>query len=785
MNKRTILSAMLAISASVFAYGAVPDGWSVQPGDGDNVEEIKTFVVKHTTGRFDTYVNRKVVINGTDYPITQKVTGTYDDVNTITLQQDAITADGTYNVVIPSGTFDYNYNWMTDEGDPNPEISFTLTIGGGDTPGPEPGDFTPIDNPYYIISPEQGVVGKIQEFTVEYQRSALFPEGYGSNKPVLVNEETGQTVATFSVEEGGGMRDVILTLPEPYTVPGTYLVNIPDNGICGYDDVDWPAASFRYVIDGSVTPEDPQETVSAYPESGTSVTSLDEILLYFPNIAEVYASGPAKDNVTVTRDGNPTDITATFNLDPTTMDTGEIGLRLSPALTETGEYEIHIPARALSLSVATFDSRYNYEFTLKYTVKGPLADGTKIKIEPLTYKVVSGVEHTLSVTFPSDESEYSGVTAIPAHVEYEGEQYTVVEVGYLSFSEVKGITSITIPETVTTIAGAAFWESSLSEITIPSSVTTIGESAFENTNLTEIVIPESVLSLGDDVLSLCASLESVTLNNNPTAIPARMVSGCTSLAGMTIPATVTKIGEFAFSECAALEDISLPSGVTEIGRFAFAYTPELKLLPLPETVTSVGHGVFYQSGIEEASLPEAITVIPDGMYQCCASLREFEISNTVTEIEQEAFYWCFALDKITFGESVTTIGNKAFMGDKALTSVTSLNTEPPVGAAFDSEVYENAILYVPNAALEAYKAADGWKEFNNIIGIGSGVDEIGQEAAFSVTAIDGGIEVVSDKAVEIFDAAGMKVYSGAAGTISLPGGFYVIVSGAETVKVVL
>lgn len=467
MNKRTILSAMLAISASVFAYGAVPDGWSVQPGDGDNVEEIKTFVVKHTTGRFDTYVNRKVVINGTDYPITQKVTGTYDDVNTITLQQDAITADGTYNVVIPSGTFDYNYNWMTDEGDPNPEISFTLTIGGGDTPGPEPGDFTPIDNPYYIISPEQGVVGKIQEFTVEYQRSALFPEGYGSNKPVLVNEETGQTVATFSVEEGGGMRDVILTLPEPYTVPGTYLVNIPDNGICGYDDVDWPAASFRYVIDGSVTPEDPQETVSAYPESGTSVTSLDEILLYFPNIAEVYASGPAKDNVTVTRDGNPTDITATFNLDPTTMDTGEIGLRLSPALTETGEYEIHVPARALSLSVATFDSRYNYEFTLKYTVKGPLADGTKIKIEPLTYKVVSGVEHTLSVTFPSDESEYSGVTAIPAHVEYEGEQYTVVEVGYLSFSEVKGITSITIPETVTTIAGAAFWESSLSEITIP------------------------------------------------------------------------------------------------------------------------------------------------------------------------------------------------------------------------------------------------------------------------------------------------------------------------------
>ncbi|MDE5979202.1 MAG: leucine-rich repeat domain-containing protein, partial [Muribaculaceae bacterium] len=264
-----------------------------------------------------------------------------------------------------------------------------------------------------------------------------------------------------------------------------------------------------------------------------------------------------------------------------------------------------------------------------------------------------------------------------------------------------------------------------------------------------------------------------------------MVSGCTSLAGITIPATVTKIGEFAFSECAALEDAALPAGVTEIGRFAFAYTPELKLLPLPETVTTVGHGVFYQSGIEEASLPETITVIPDGMYQCCASLKEFEISNSVTEIEQEAFYWCFALEKITFGENVATIGNKVFTGDKALTSVTSLNPVPPAGAAFESEVYENAILYVPNAAIDAYKAADGWKEFNNIIGLGSGVDEIWRQPAFSVTVAEGGVEVVSDKAVEIFDAAGVKVYSGAPGTVSLPCGFYVIVSGNETVKVVL
>ena len=58
MSTRILISAMLALSASVFAQGAVPEGWSVQPNDGDNVEEIKTFVVLITTWRFETYVMR-------------------------------------------------------------------------------------------------------------------------------------------------------------------------------------------------------------------------------------------------------------------------------------------------------------------------------------------------------------------------------------------------------------------------------------------------------------------------------------------------------------------------------------------------------------------------------------------------------------------------------------------------------------------------------------------------------------------------------------------------------
>lgn len=784
MSKKLLLGLFLSVTAS--ALGAVPDGWTVEPTDGTNVTEIKTFVIKKNNGRFDTYVNRKIKINNTDYVVDQKVSGTTDDTNTITIREEAITEAGTYNIVIPEGTFDYNYNWMMEEGDPSPEISFTLKIEGDTPPGPGPDEFTPIENQYYIITPEQGKVGGIKTLTVEYERSSLLPEGYGSNKPTLVNETSGETVAIFNVEEGGGMRDVTLTLAETYTEAGTYLVRIPDQAICGSNDDDWPAADFRYVIDPSIPVVVPQENVNASPESGSSVKVLDKVLLTFPDVSEVYASGPEKDHVIVKYDGEATDIKATFELNSSTMETGQIGLNFTPAITATGEYEIYVPARALSLSASTFDSRFNDEFTLTYTVTGPLAEGTKIKAGDLYYKVLSGTDMTLSVTWPEKDSEYSGIKEIPAQVEYEGDTYTVTEVGYIAFSEIKGISSIKIPDTVTKIDEGAFWESSLSEITIPASVKEIGESAFENTRIKEITIPETVEVLGSDVFSLCSALETINLNNVITYIPDNMASGCTLIKAITLPQCITKIGEFAFSECAVLTEISLPEGVTEIGRFAFAYTPELKELPLPENVTTLGHGVFYQSGIGTASLPENITVIPDGTYQCCVNLKEFTVSDNVTEIEKEAFYWCFGLEKISLGAKVATIGSDVFKGDKALTEVTSHNPEPPVGVVFENEVYETATLYVPESAKEAYKNAEGWKQFSRIETIGNsvGMTDDGMKS-FTATPIPGGIMVSSDRPVEIFDAQGIKVYSGAEGEIPMSAGLYIVVSGDKAVKVLL
>ena len=76
-----------------------------------------------------------------------------------------------------------------------------------------------------------------------------------------------------------------------------------------------------------------------------------------------------------------------------------------------------------------------------------------------------------------------------------------------------GITSVTIPNSVTSIGKSAFSSNQLTSVTIPDSVTSIGSYAFSSNQLTSVTIPNSVTSIGS-----CAFLKKSFSNPNLTKI---------------------------------------------------------------------------------------------------------------------------------------------------------------------------------------------------------------------------------------------------------------------------
>ena len=144
------------------------------------------------------------------------------------------------------------------------------------------------------------------------------------------------------------------------------------------------------------------------------------------------------------------------------------------------------------------------------------------------------------------------------YIKYMGGVYTSNDkLGYAAFSGCSGLTSLTIPSSVTSIGESAFSGcSGLTSLTIPSSVTSIGESAFYGcSGLTSLTIPSSVTSIGESAFSGCSGLTSLTIPSCVTSIGESVFFGCSGLTSFTIPSSVTSIGWGAFCGCSGLTSI--------------------------------------------------------------------------------------------------------------------------------------------------------------------------------------------------------------------------------------
>lgn len=155
----------------------------------------------------------------------------------------------------------------------------------------------------------------------------------------------------------------------------------------------------------------------------------------------------------------------------------------------------------------------------------------------------------------------------------------------------------------------------------------------------------------------------------------------------------------------------------------YVIIPESVYYQYNRLVTGIGdHAFCCCRDLTGVSIPESVRQIGKAAFDGCSSLTTITIPNSVTSIGEYAFSSCTGLTSITIPNSVRSIGNFAFAWCSHLTSVTVNSTSPITIDQYCFTNRANATLYVPVGCKEAYKAANYWKEFKDIIPIISFAD---------------------------------------------------------------
>ena len=309
----------------------------------------------------------------------------------------------------------------------------------------------------------------------------------------------------------------------------------------------------------------------------------------------------------------------------------------------------------------------------------------------------------------------------------------VTSIGASAFQDCANLQSIVIPEGVTSIGASAFQRCiNLQRIVIPASVISIGKSAFQDcANLQSIVIPEGVTSIGASAFQDCRNLRDVKILGSLTSIRDNAFAGCYALQGINIPEGVTSIGASAFQGCSSLQSIAIPASVTSIGASAFRgcsnavfsvnvnnFAPTASVFMGCRRLTGniniiadeIPHDAFAFTGITSlfCKANKTTRTTGGGAFYGCEELTRVELTD-IKEIGSLTFNACTALSLAIIGDTVTKIDSSAFLNCTTLARLVVKAATPPTLASDALKGCGNlTAIYVPDEAVEAYKAATNW-----------------------------------------------------------------------------
>lgn len=368
------------------------------------------------------------------------------------------------------------------------------------------------------------------------------------------------------------------------------------------------------------------------------------------------------------------------------------------------------------------------------------------------YNILSLSDLTVQVTCSDVEDEYDNHTAtysgditIPKTVEYSGRTFTVSSINSYAFINCH-VGTLTIPENVKTISAKDYIGNNQqlgsmlgtfkklviedSDVPIECFDGLVGgqvtESVYLGRNISgrtaaivdpreggeyaEITFGNKVTTLGE-VCKNCKKLTSVVLPKSIKSLTFRSFYGCTSLEA--IKGEGVELIYDSFWNCSSLSTIDMPN-LKVIEGNAFANCTSLKSMKLPQGLIMLGNSEY------------------DGVFENCSNLESITLPATLQSIGGNSYYASSSL----------------FKGCSALKNIIVSNPVPVAIAEtnFDATTYINATLRVPIGSLEAYKNADGWKNFFNIVEDANITDDI-----FTITIdkemYEGSISVECEEAI--------------------------------------
>lgn len=312
----------------------------------------------------------------------------------------------------------------------------------------------------------------------------------------------------------------------------------------------------------------------------------------------------------------------------------------------------------------------------------------------------------------------------------------------------------------------AFAASGISDYTTPSEVTMLGDWLFYDCGeLKSLTISDNVTEIGDYAVYYCRSLESVNIGNNVTSIGREAFWACKSLDHIVVPAKVSYVGDNAF-DTYYLKSIKFLSEKAPAFASQYIFSESLPLIYVPYD----SFGEYYDSMVKYQT--HIIGWKSDDEQDIQPQNEIWYNSNSLLDVDYSAFgendprsgslsggvgYQMFESDIITIGdyafednenlaalsfpEGTVTLGSSLFSGCSKLTSVTIPSTVTEIGhdliynlskfrslyckatvpPTVDSELFyfttnmDGIKIYVPFDSVDAYKAADVWKDHSDII----------------------------------------------------------------------